>query len=311
MRAGRLSFVRHREDQGGHGPAAQGAAEAARRPKFRRRARSRPDRRWLSHRVPGIGGTGVVTINALLATAAWIDGLYVTTLDQTGTAQKGGAVVSHLLLSRQPVEAPNRTNIGNADVILGFDLLGVANAGASEVRLARTHHRGPQHQPDADHRQQFAAARPSPDRSECSRSVKSSTRRGRNIVVDANRLAEGLFGSHMAVNLFMVGHRLSGRPDSSFADRDRASRSGLNEVDIERNLQVFDLGPQILLRRASLSRQLLSSESGRERCCIRSRGRTDRISKRGYAKQYSDFVEMSLAKLPPALEEPVARYFTN
>ena len=49
---------------------------------------------------PGIGGTGVVTINALLATAAWIDGLNVVTLDQTGTAQKGGAVVSHILLSR-------------------------------------------------------------------------------------------------------------------------------------------------------------------------------------------------------------------
>ncbi|MGH9559494.1 MAG: indolepyruvate ferredoxin oxidoreductase family protein, partial [Bryobacteraceae bacterium] len=77
---------------------------------------------------PGIGGTGVVTINALLATAAWIDGLYVATLDQTGSAQKGGAVISHLLVSREPMEAPNRTNIGNADLILGFDLLGVASA---------------------------------------------------------------------------------------------------------------------------------------------------------------------------------------
>ena len=40
---------------------------------------------------PGIGGAGVVTINALLATAAWIDGLSAVTLDQTGVAQKGGA----------------------------------------------------------------------------------------------------------------------------------------------------------------------------------------------------------------------------
>src|SRR5580704_14826464 len=77
--------------------------------------------------MPGIGGTGVVTINALLATAAWIDGLYVATLDQTGSAQKGGAVVSHLLLSRKPIEAPAKVNAANADLILGFDLLGVAH----------------------------------------------------------------------------------------------------------------------------------------------------------------------------------------
>src|SRR5207244_2731051 len=77
---------------------------------------------------PGIGGTGVVTINALLATAAWIDGLSVATLDQTGTAQKGGAVVSHILLSDRPIEAPAKVNAGNADLILGFDLMGVASA---------------------------------------------------------------------------------------------------------------------------------------------------------------------------------------
>ena len=69
----------------------------------------------------------MVTINALLATAAWIDGLNVITLDQTGTAQKGGAVVSHVLLSKTPLAAPTRTNVGNADLILGFDLIGAAN----------------------------------------------------------------------------------------------------------------------------------------------------------------------------------------
>src|SRR5258708_26961584 len=73
---------------------------------------------------PGIGGTGVVTINALLATAAWIDGLSGATLDQTGTAQKGGAVVFHPLLTEKTSEAPAKMKAGKADLIVGVTLSG-------------------------------------------------------------------------------------------------------------------------------------------------------------------------------------------
>jgi indolepyruvate ferredoxin oxidoreductase len=73
--------------------------------------------------MPGIGGTGVVTLNAILAQAAHGDGLWVTTLDQTGLAQKGGAVTSHLTIARQPIETPAR--IALADLALGFDASGV------------------------------------------------------------------------------------------------------------------------------------------------------------------------------------------
>ena len=78
--------------------------------------------------MPGIGGTGVLTINALLATAATLEGKQVLTLDQTGLAQKGGAVVSSIVIADRAIEASARVNAGNADLILGFDLLGVMSA---------------------------------------------------------------------------------------------------------------------------------------------------------------------------------------
>ena len=71
--------------------------------------------------------------------------------------------------------------------------------------------------------------------------INSVTRRGRNIIVDGNRLAEGLFGSHMAVNLFMLGVAYQGGLiPLSLNAIEQAVR--LNEVDIEKNLQVFEWG---------------------------------------------------------------------
>ncbi len=154
--------------------------------------------------LPGIGGTGVVTINALLATAAWIEGLNVVTLDQTGSAQKGGAVVSHILLARQPVAAPPRTNMGNADLILGFDLIGAANP--DNLRVASSERTvavlNTNLLPTVDsirsrtvlHGQERMLAQ-----------VNEVTRAGYNICVDANRLAESLFGTHLAANIFLLG----------------------------------------------------------------------------------------------------------
>ena len=71
----------------------------------------------------GIGGTGVVTVNQILGTAALLDGKHVRGLDQTGLSQKGGPVVSDLKISTEPIEMANKVSAGGADLYLGFDLL--------------------------------------------------------------------------------------------------------------------------------------------------------------------------------------------
>ncbi len=253
---------------------------------------------------PGIGGTGVVTINALLATAAWIDGLYVATLDQTGSAQKGGAVISHLLLSRKPIEAPNRINIGNADAIIGFDLLGVANPEhlkfASPERTTAVLNTNLTPTIDV-----IRSRSPLIGPEKMLEQINSVTRRGRNIVIDATRLAESLFGSHMAVNLFMVGVAYQGGLiPLSVTAIEQAIR--LNEVDVEKNLQVFEWGRKYYHDAKSVEAVLGSSAP-------KAAAEFDRVveltayQNADYARQYSEFVG-EVARRAPALEETVARY---
>src|SRR5207248_10669364 len=82
--------------------------------------------------VTGVGGTGVVTIGALVGMAAHLEGKGVTVLDMTGLAQKGGAVVSHVRIAEQPEQIHAvRLATGGADLLLGCDL--VVSAGAEAL----------------------------------------------------------------------------------------------------------------------------------------------------------------------------------
>ena len=76
--------------------------------------------------ITGVGGTGIVTVSQLLGYAAHIDGLNASTLDMTGLAQKGGAVVAHVRMSRETI-ASNHVVPGSADVLLGADLVTAAH----------------------------------------------------------------------------------------------------------------------------------------------------------------------------------------
>jgi indolepyruvate ferredoxin oxidoreductase len=74
--------------------------------------------------VTGVGGTGVVTIGAILGMAAHLEGKGCGVIDMAGLAQKGGAVFSHVKLAANPGDIQAiRVAGGNADVILGCDLI--------------------------------------------------------------------------------------------------------------------------------------------------------------------------------------------
>jgi indolepyruvate ferredoxin oxidoreductase len=84
--------------------------------------------------VTGIGGTGIVTIGAILGMAAHLEGKGVGIIDMAGLAQKGGAVASHIRISEQPEDIHAiRVAARSADLVLGGDMV---VAGAKKVLAA-------------------------------------------------------------------------------------------------------------------------------------------------------------------------------
>ncbi|MCW8140895.1 MAG: indolepyruvate ferredoxin oxidoreductase family protein, partial [Planctomycetota bacterium] len=78
--------------------------------------------------VTGVGGTGVVTIGALLGVAAHIEGRGIAILDMTGLAQKGGSVYSHIRVARRPEDIHAvRIAAGEASAVIGCDMIVAAS----------------------------------------------------------------------------------------------------------------------------------------------------------------------------------------
>ncbi len=87
--------------------------------------------------VTGVGGTGVVTIGAVMAQAAQLDGMGAGMIEMAGLAQKGGAVAIHLRLANTPEDiAAIRVGAGEADTVIGGDL--VVTGGAKTLGMMAT-----------------------------------------------------------------------------------------------------------------------------------------------------------------------------
>ena len=193
--------------------------------------------------LPGVGGTGVLTVNAILAYAATIDGKSVRSYDQTGAAQKWGAVVSSLVIDgdgHRPEAHSNTVGAGRADLYLALDLMG----GSGQPNLDRC---DPARTvavvntsllPSGEMVRDVRVAAP---RDRMVAAIDRYTRAERNVHVPAERIAEQLFGDHLAANVVALGAAYqAGLLPLSSESIETAIR--LNGTATEQNLQAFRYG---------------------------------------------------------------------
>jgi len=155
--------------------------------------------------VTGIGGTGVLTVGSLLAMAAHIEGKGCSTLNQTGLAQKFGAVVSHVRIAAAQTDIyAARIPDGDADLLLGCDLVVSAMPEAlARLDAGRSHavvntHENPTadfiHDPDYRFPGDSMRQR-----------ISDETGAAKTAFVNATRIARDLLGDSIAANLFLLG----------------------------------------------------------------------------------------------------------
>ncbi|MBK9114477.1 MAG: indolepyruvate ferredoxin oxidoreductase family protein [Betaproteobacteria bacterium] len=156
--------------------------------------------------VTGIGGTGVVTIGALLGMAAHLEDKGGSVLDMTGLAQKNGAVVSHVRIAASPEKLyATRIAAGEASLVLACDILtGVGYEALAKMQrgvtraLVNTALVMPaQFTRDPDLRFPLGSME---------QEIKDAVGPGDAEFLDATKLATGLMGDSIATNLFMVGY---------------------------------------------------------------------------------------------------------
>ncbi|MCG2577206.1 indolepyruvate ferredoxin oxidoreductase family protein [Dechloromonas sp. XY25] len=155
--------------------------------------------------VMGIGGTGSVTVVATLANAARLEGKHVIGLDQTGLAQKGGAVISDIKITHAPFKGSNKISDGRADLYLGFDILNATDpknldkCGKERTIAVVSTTQTPTGQMVTNRRNHFPAI------NGLVAGINRVSRESDNVFLDGQAMAEGLFGDAMATNNFMVG----------------------------------------------------------------------------------------------------------
>jgi len=190
--------------------------------------------------VGGVGGTGVLTVGALLGMAAHIEGKASMILDMSGLAQKGGAVLSHVRLSQNTDDVKTSKIVtGSADLLIAADeVMAISKETISLCDSGRTHGVVNTHLiPIADfiHNRDFDFQNRKVD------SVLQGALTKDSAFMDFTKVAEGLLGDAIATNMMMMGYAYQqGRLPLSAEALLQAIE--INGVSIKMNTQAFQLG---------------------------------------------------------------------
>ncbi len=211
--------------------------------------------------ITGIGGTGVVTIGAVLSMAALIDGRLATCFDMTGLSQKGGAVFSHLRIGdRKDQLLAAKVGRNEADLMLAFDSM----AGLAE---------DPRNSLRPGHSRVVAQAQVVPnallaidslapiDLSAPHHELARIAGEEQVDLVDSNRIAEQLLGDSIGGNMFLLGFALQkGLLPISLDALQQAIR--LNGVAVDFNLNALQLGRLYAEQPDRVEAQLAGNQAG-------------------------------------------------
>ncbi len=197
------------------------------------------DRAW-NMAVTGVGGTGVLTIGGLLGMAAHVEGKIPMVLDMAGLAQKGGAVLSHVRISRpdRPVAAP-RIAAGGADLLLAAD--SVVAASRDSVVLCNRDRTNAVLNAKVTPVSDFVRLRDFDFQEAAVERTVEKTVRNRDDFVNFSEVALGVCGDEIATNIMMLGYAWQ----KGFVPLKRESIAEaieLNGVAVPFNLAAFDWG---------------------------------------------------------------------
>jgi indolepyruvate ferredoxin oxidoreductase len=213
--------------------------------------------------INGIGGTGVITVGALMGMAAHLEGKGASVLDMTGMSQKNGSVTSHVKIAATPERLrAQRIATGEADLILGCDMMTAGAADAiSKMRPGRTTAIVNLHeQPPGTFAQQADWQYPAEQvRGLIDEAVGAADHHSADFL-DATKLATALMGDSIAANLFMLGYAWQkGRIPLSEAALLRAIE--LNGVAVASNKKSFLWGRRAAVDLKRVEKQAIPSQA--------------------------------------------------